>query len=172
MNRAEKERVETLRKTNVIKTMYYTRYFMVRYVVTFFFFVNLYWAIMLYLSKASAVAFLPILLGAFAGFAMWEQFRMFTTEQKEAKVSKLFFKTTIAVNSCLMILALTGQSHFLYPFFNESQASLIVIITLLTIGMLLSLWMLVKIYRIDANKDRQYVRINRYLASLKLGKHY
>lgn len=105
MNRAEKERVETLRKTNAIKTMYYTRYFMVRYVVTFFFFVNLYWAIMLYLSKASAVAFLPILLGAFAGFAMWEQFRMFTTEQKEAKVSKLFFKTTIAVNSCLMILA-------------------------------------------------------------------
>lgn len=171
MNRAEKERVEALRQTNAIKTMYYTRYFMVRYVVTFFFFVNLYWAMMLYLSKVSAVAFLPVLLVAFAGFAMWEQFRMFTTEQKEAKVSKLFFKTTIAVNSCLAIMTIAGQSINLYPFLNTSFASKMVILSLLAVGVVLSFWMLIKINRLDTNKDKQYVRINRYLESLNLSKH-
>lgn len=90
MNRAEKERVETLRKTNAIKTMYYTRYFMVRYVVTFFFFVNLYWAIMLYLSKATSAMLLLIGLGIFAGLGMWKQFRMYTTEQFEKnKIGKI-----------------------------------------------------------------------------------
>ncbi|MGT2958721.1 hypothetical protein A9Q68_04465 [Streptococcus bovimastitidis] len=174
MNTKEKDKakVEELRKTNAIKSMYYTRYFMVRYVVTFFVFANLYWGILLYLSKASATVVAPVLLGLFAALAMWEQYRMFTIEQKEAKFSKAFFKTTIAVNSCLAIMTLAGQSASLYPFFNTSFASKMVILSLLAAGALLAFWMLVKINRIDTNKDKQYVRINRYLESLNLSKHY
>ncbi|WP_245871486.1 hypothetical protein [Streptococcus penaeicida] len=47
-----------------------------------------------------------------------------------------------------------------------------VILSLLAAGALLAFWMLVKINRIDTNKDKQYVRINRYLESLNLSKHY
>lgn len=92
MNRAEKERVETLRKTNAIKTMYYTRYFMVRYVVTFFFFVNLYWAIMLYLSKASAVAFLPILLELLQDLPCGNSLECLQQSKKKQKLANYFSK--------------------------------------------------------------------------------
>ena len=172
MTKKEMERVESLRKTNAIKTMYYTRYFMVRYVVTFFFFVNLYWGVTLYLSNATSAMLLPIGLGIFAGLGMWEQFRMYTTVQKEAKKSKLLFKATIAANSCLALLTLVGQSQLLYPFFNENLSTRLFILGILVLGILISFWMLVKISRIDTNKDRQFVRINRYLASLNLSKHY
>lgn len=172
MTNKEMERVESLRKTNAIKTMYYTRYFMVRYVVTLFFFVNLYWGVTLYLSNAISAMLVPITLGIFAAFGMWEQFRMYTTEQKEAKKTKLFFKTTIAANSCLALLTLVGQSQMLYPFFNQNFSTRMFILGILALGALLSFWMLVKISRIDTNKDRQFVRINRYLASLNLSKHY
>ncbi|EGJ27776.1 hypothetical protein [Streptococcus porcinus] len=167
-----KEKMETIRQTSALKTMYYTRYFMIRYVVTFFFFTNLYWIIMLYLSKASATVFIPIVLGTFAFFAMWEQFKMYSTKQKKATVTKTFFKTTIAVNACLIVMTLAGQSYILYPFFNTSFTSRMVVTSLLALGILLSFWMLVKISHINTNKDRQYARINRYLASLKPSKHY
>ncbi|VTS16797.1 membrane protein [Streptococcus pseudoporcinus] len=72
MKTVEKEKMESLRQTSALKTMYYTRYFMIRYVVTFFFFANLYWVIMLYLSKTSAIVFIPVLLGIFAFLAIWE----------------------------------------------------------------------------------------------------
>ncbi|KHD46093.1 hypothetical protein ACVRZD_02080 [Streptococcus hongkongensis] len=172
MTRNDKKRVESFRQKNAIKTMYYTRYFLVRYVVTFFFFINLYWAVSLYLLHTLASIILPILLGLFAGVAMWEQYQMFTTEQPKAKYSKAFFKTIIAVNGCLGLLTLAGQSRVLFPFFNETFSTRLFIVGILIIGALLSFWMLVKISRIDANKDRQYVRINRYLASLNLSKHY
>lgn len=172
MKTVEKEKMESLRQTSALKTMYYTRYFMIRYVVTFFFFANLYWVIMLYLSKTSAIVFIPVLLGIFAFLAIWEQFKMYSTDQKKATVTKTFFKTTIAVNSCLLVMTLAGQSYILYPFLNTSFASRMVISSLLAVGILLSFWMLVKINRINANKDSQYARINRYLASLKPSKHY
>ena len=39
----EKRELDATRRENGIKNMYYTRYFLIRYVVAFFFFINLYW---------------------------------------------------------------------------------------------------------------------------------
>ena len=42
----EKRELDATRRENGIKNMYYTRYFLIRYVVAFFFFINLYWILM------------------------------------------------------------------------------------------------------------------------------
>lgn len=172
MSKSVIDQMENLRQTNAIKTMYYTRYFLVRYVITFYFFINLYWALTLYLSHALIAMMLPVFLGVIGIAAMWEQFRMFTTKQAEAKISKLFFRLAVAVNSCLIFATLVGKSSFFYPFFNNSFDSKMFILSMLGFGIVLAIWMLHKINQIDGNKDRQFVRINRYIASLKPSKHY
>lgn len=68
MTEKEKQELEARRKEAAIKNMYYTRYFSVRYATAFFFFANLYWMLMLYLSNASFVLLLPLLLTVIADF--------------------------------------------------------------------------------------------------------
>ncbi len=90
MTEKEKQELEVRRKEAAIKNMYYTRYFSVRYATTFFFFVNLYWVLMLYLSKAGLVLLFPLLLTVLAMLAIWEQTRMYTIHQKEAILTRFF----------------------------------------------------------------------------------
>ena len=61
MTEKEKQELEARRKEAAIKNMYYTRYFSVRYATAFFFFANLYWMLMLYLSNAGLLLLLPLI---------------------------------------------------------------------------------------------------------------
>lgn len=167
MTDAEKQKLEALRQQGALKTMYYSRYFLVRYVVTFFLLVNVNWAVLLYTSKAYWSMLLPIVLIVVGFTAVWEQFKLYTVDQPEAKATKRFLKLTIAVNALMALLAVVGQQRLFYPFFKQGQQALLVILGIVGLGTLLALWMLHKISRIDQNIDKQYHRIKRYLASLK-----
>ncbi|MGT2930459.1 hypothetical protein ACVR1G_09585 [Streptococcus dentasini] len=163
----EKVRIDGLRKENGIKNMYYTRYFLIRYAVVFFFFVNLYWLLLLLLSGKSIMSFLPILLGGMGAACMWEQYQMYTREQKTARITQSYFYLIIAVNGALILLTLLNQYRYFYPFLSNSTAAKLFIIIILALGMLISAWMLRKLNQINQKKDRQYHRIQQYLASLK-----
>lgn len=164
----EKERIEALRKENGIKNMYYTRYFLIRYVVAFFFFANLYWILMFFLSGSPTFVLIPFLLATLGAICMWEQSRMYSREQKPAIKTHFYFVTIIAVNACLILATLFNQYHYFYPFLSVSSTTKIFLLVLLSLGILLSLWMLAKLKRIAKNEDRQYYRIQQYLASIKL----
>ncbi|CAM2872225.1 membrane protein [Streptococcus agalactiae LMG 14747] len=167
MTDKEKAKLESLRQENAIKNMYYTRYFLIRYVVTFFFFINLYWLLMLYLSASFSVMVIPITLIGFSIYAMWEQSRMYTKTQKKAKVTSLLFKVQILTNGLLSILILLGKGNYLFPFFSETTNTQLFLIAMLLLGILLALWMLSKLHRIDKKADKQYRRIENYLATVK-----
>ena len=167
MKAKEKVRIEELRKTNAIKTMYYTRYFMVRYVVAFFFFINLYWALMLYLSKAYGVMVLPVSLCLLGILSMWEQFTMFTTNQKNPKFSKVFFEGILLINTFLTMGTLVGITSDFFPFFKTTWNARLTIIGMLICGIFLAGFMLYRMAIIDTKQDRQIGRIDRYLAALK-----
>lgn len=164
---ATKDKVEELRQANAVKTMYYTRYFIVRYVVAFYFFINLYWTLMLYLTESYLPMVLPLSLGLFGAATVWEQFRMFTINQKTAQVSKAFFKVSFISNSILLALTVLSAHQAFYPFLNESLQARLTLIGFLVIGLVVSTLMLHKMSIIDNQKDRQYKRISRYLMSLK-----
>ena len=116
MTEKEKQELEARRKEVAIKNMYYTRYFSVRYATAFFFFANLYWMLMLYLSNAGLLLLLPLLLTILAALAMWEQTRMYTVHQKEAILTRFFYNVSILANVVLLLLVFAGQYHFLFPF--------------------------------------------------------
>lgn len=164
---ASLDKMEALRQENAIKTMYYTRYFVVRYAVAFYFFANLYWALLLYLAEIYLPMVLPLTLLALGGLAMWEQFQMFTRDQKEARKTKLFFKATLFSNSLLLLLTALSSHQIFYPFMNGSLKARLVLAVFLAIGLGLAYGMLKKMSVIDSNKDRQHKRISRYLMSLK-----
>ena len=167
MTDKEKKELEERRKEAALKNMYYTRYFSVRYAAAAFFFVNLYWLLMLYLSNAGAVFLLPLSMAALAALAMWEQSRMFTVQQRDAKLTRLFYSLSIAFNIGLLVLVFSGHYAALYPFFSVSWTTVIFLTVLLLTGILLSLLLLAKLNRIHHNTDKQYKRIQNYLASVQ-----
>ncbi|SUN62369.1 membrane protein [Streptococcus dysgalactiae subsp. equisimilis] len=167
MTDKEKAKLEALRQENAIKNMYYTRYFLIRYVVTFFFFINLYWLLMLYLSSTFTTMVFPITLIGFSIYAMWEQARMYSKTQKKAKATSLLFKVQILANGVLSALFLIGKGNHLFPFFSETLNTQLFLIAILLLGSILAIWMLSKLHRIDKKTDKQYRRIENYLATVK-----
>lgn len=167
MKPLSREKMEELRKTNAVKSMFYTRYLVVRYTVTFFFFLNLYWALSLYLAENLVLMIWPLALLALAGLAMWEQFKMFTIDQKEAIQTKRLFQTTLISNGLALVLVALKQQAQLFPIFNHSGRAAMILGGLLVIGMAISVAILRRLVVIDNRQDRQYGRINRYLLSQK-----
>ncbi|MBZ2155464.1 hypothetical protein K1I51_02180 [Streptococcus anginosus] len=167
MTEKEKQELEARRKETAIKNMYYTRYFSVRYVTAFFFFANLYWMLMLYLSNAGLVLLLPLLLTILAALAMWEQTRMYTVHQKEATLTRFFYNVSALANVLLLLLVFAGQYHFLFPFFSISTTTVTVLTVVLSLGLLLAILMLRKLSRIHHHTDKQYKRIQEYIATVQ-----
>lgn len=162
----EKKKLDETRRENGIKNMYYTRYFLIRYVVAFFFFVNLYWILMFFSTDNVSFIVIPFFMAVFGAICMWEQSRMYSREQKPAVKTKLYFQLIIAVNIVLILATLFNQYHYFYPFLSESTTTQIFLIVMLLLGILMASWMLVKLGRINHNSDKQYYRIQQYLASL------
>ncbi|MDZ5583859.1 hypothetical protein [Enterococcus cecorum] len=162
----EKQKIESLRKENGIKNMYYTRYFLIRYVVAFFFFANLYWILMIFLSKPTVFVIIPSLLAGLGAICMWEQSRMYAKDQKPAVKTHFYFVTIIVVNSLLLIATLLDQFQYFYPFLAVNATSKTLLMGILFTGDVIAAWMLVKLHRINQKKDKQYDRIKRYLQSI------
>ena len=111
----EKRELDATRRENGIKNMYYTRYFLIRYVVAFFFFVNLYWILMFLSASQISLVIIPVLMAIFGAICMWEQSRMYSREQKPAVKTQFYFQTIIALNVILMIATLFNQYPYFYP---------------------------------------------------------
>ncbi|AXQ78627.1 hypothetical protein DDV21_005810 [Streptococcus chenjunshii] len=167
LTEAEKKKIDGLRKKNSLKSMYYTRYFLIRYVVAFFFFVNLYWLLLLSLSGAVRVAVLPLALAACGAACMWEQYQMYAEKQKPARMTWLYFQLVIIINGLLILAVFVNRYHYFYPFLAVSSTVQFLLAGVLAAGIALAAWMLAKIRRINQKKDKQYYRIQQYLATIK-----
>ena len=109
----------------------------------------------------------PVVMLAFAALTMWEQFKMFSRNQEQAKVTYRFYQTVIGVNSLLAVITLTGQIGFLFPFLLNNHQSMIVLLFIQGVGILLAGLVLSKLNRINKNVDKQYLRLKQYLATHK-----
>lgn len=167
MTDQEKALLEERRKENAIKTLFYNRYFAIRYISATYLFVNLYWAAVLYMTQDYLAMIVPVVMLAFAALTMWEQFKMFSRNQEQAKVTYRFYQTVIGVNSLLAVITLTGQIGFLFPFLLNNHQSMIVLLFIQGVGILLAGLVLSKLNRINKNVDKQYLRLKQYLATHK-----
>ena len=165
MTDQEKAIIEERRKENAIKTLFYNRYFAIRYISATYLFINLYWSVALYMTQDYLAMLVTVAMLIFAGLTMWEQFKMFTRNQEQAKITYRFYQTVIGVNAILALMTLTGQIGFLFPFLQDTQQSVIALLLIQGVGILLAVWILSKLNRINKNVDKQYLRLKQYLAA-------
>lgn len=80
----------------------------------------------------------------------------------------MLFKVQILANVTLSLLITFGWASHLFPFFSDKLNTQLFLIAMLLLGVLLAACMLTKLHRIDKKTDKQYRRIENYLATVKL----
>lgn len=83
MNYEERVLLEKNKKEQSLKSMYYNRYLLVRYVTAIFFFTNIYWLISLVISDSS-LYFLPLTLIIILILSVAEQVKIYSSPTNNA----------------------------------------------------------------------------------------
>lgn len=162
MNIAQRERIEQNRKMLSLKSMYFNRYLLVRYVTVFFFFVNMYWLISLFMSH-SPLFFIPSLLIVVLLLSIAEQVKLYSNHTNNAKYTRYCFKILLYTNMVLLLLSFFSSAFIkLYPFLIDQMGSKAFVVIMLTMGILLILSILHRLSKISRNEDKHYERIKQY----------
>ncbi|BDD39398.1 hypothetical protein [Streptococcus ruminantium] len=167
MRKKEYKKLEEYRQENVLKSMYYGRYFFIRYATVTLFFINLYWAISFIVSSMNLAVLLPAVLTCVALLGVWEQSRMFTTEQREASRTRLLYQIIIITNTFMLFLLLVNHYQYFYPFLANSEQVRVSLLVILLLGLGLAVAILQKLNKIRQGVDKQYYRIQQYLVNMK-----
>lgn len=168
MNNDQRLEYEKNRIRFSLKSMYFNRYLLVRYVTALFFFTNFYWLVSLILSKSSFYI-IPLILMGILIISVAEQVKIYSKHTNNAKYTRLSYIAMIIANVGLIVpTCLSSSFAQLYPFFvNETKSRVFVFFILIT-GILLSVIMLRRLNQIKQNIDKQYQRIKEYEKAVKI----
>lgn len=162
MKKNEKTKIEQNRKKFSVKSMYFNRYLLVRYVSALFFFANLYWMISLLISD-SPLYVIPLILMIVLVFSNAEQVKIYSNHTNNAKYTKYCYMILLFSNILLVIPTCFSPSFSqLYPFLLTQEKSKILVLSVLVAGILLSALILYRLNQIKHNEDKHYERIKSY----------
>ncbi|WP_323703155.1 hypothetical protein [Mammaliicoccus sp. Dog046] len=166
MNKETKAKIEKNRKETSLKTMYFNRFLLVRYMSALFFFTNLYWFFTLTMSR-SLLLLIPLMLMLLMIVSVAEQVRMYSRHSNHAKYTFYSFSTLFIVNVALIIMVLfTPLFQHLYPFLIDQSATRIFIIGALVAGLIISGFVMFRLNNIRQDKDWHFKRLQRYERAL------
>lgn len=167
MNKQEKNRLEEKRKQMSLKTMYFNRFLLVRYITAVFFFLNLYWFFSLVLSGTiwSVVPGITLLIII---KAIYEQFTLSASDVDDAKCTGFLFKLISIINLLVLIIVIpTALFNQLFPFLTNSITSRRFIIGITLIGLAFCVVILKRLYKIKNRTDKQLQRVKQYEQAIK-----
>ncbi|QED60128.1 hypothetical protein FUT28_02315 [Enterococcus durans] len=169
MGDAEKKQLEIEKKQFSLKIMYFNRYLIIRYLTAGFFFMNLYWLIILLVSKS---IFLIVLIGLIGLTlpAVGEQIRLYRQHQNTVPRTKRYFKWQGIMNGILCGLLFTPFYTSMFPFMVDNLYGKLGMIVFLGSGCLICALCHKRLESIQVNKDRQYQRIKTFEQAAYLGK--
>lgn len=162
MKKDEMAQIVQNRKKLSVKSMYFNRYLLVRYVSALFFFTNFYWLISLLMSDSS-LFFIPLVLIIVFVVSAAEQVKIFSSHTNNAKHTKYYFKIQLVINIILLLPTYFSSSFTqLYPFLIEKGSSKLFILAILMLGIILSAITLKRLHSIKHNEDKHFERIKEY----------
>lgn len=162
MKKDGRAQIEQNRKNFSIKSMYFNRYLLVRYVSALFFFTNLYWMISLFISDSSLYV-IPLTLMIVLIFSIVEQVKIYSKHTNDAKYTKYSYMIFLFTNILLVIPTCFSSSFTqLYPFLLNQDKSKLFVLTILIAGILLSTLILYRLNRIKHNEDKHYERMKSF----------
>lgn len=153
----EKTKVEVAHKKHEdsIKYMYFSRYLLIRYVVTIFFFTNLMWLI-ISASYGSAIGIaLALVMGIYSAIASFEQLSKMHNRKRDIPITRIYLYVQMSFNIFLAILIFTPICKAIFPFVINQDVRYF-LLALLLIGILLAALCEWRIRQILKDKDRYY----------------
>lgn len=152
----EKEQIAKIKHKDSIKYMYFSRYLMIRYIVTIFFFINLMWLIVS-VSYASVLAIIfSLIMGIYAAIASIEQLSKMHNRKKDIPITRVYFGIQALVNIILVVLMFfTPIRRSIFPFIINNSI-LYFMFGFLLIGILLCVLCEYRIRQILEDKDKYY----------------
>ncbi|MDO5516259.1 MAG: hypothetical protein Q4F66_01820 [Clostridium sp.] len=155
MDRTAKDELERARKETSLKTMYFNRFLLIRYITAGFFFANLYWFCSLIMSY-KIWALVPGMNLVFIIRAVWEQCTMFSSPIDNAEKTISAYKIIAGVNVMLVAAVLTPLFNELFPFLQNSIKSHEFILGIIFIGMIFCGITLKRLQQIKNRTDKQF----------------
>lgn len=166
MDRLEKERIEKRRQQTSLKTMYFNRFLLIRYITASFFFVNLYWFFSLIISN-TIWSLVPGVNLVFITIATFEQCVMVSSPIDNAKKTIIAYKEILIVNILLILASVTPLFNCLFPFLIISTKSYYLILGIIIIGIIFCSISLKRLEKIKNCTDKQFKYVKKYEQAIK-----
>lgn len=161
------------REKMAIKNMRFNRYFLLRYSLALFFFANLNWLVFM-LPARNAAMLLPAAMLILAIFPIQEFIKLYSSSNAvQLSKTRLYYRSQLILNSVLIIVSLhNGFYSFAFPFLNANAYGTVGLISVLTLGAVISGLCIGKLNAIAENKDRGYKLFNNFRQSMKVSETY
>lgn len=166
MDSLEKERIEKRRQQTSLKTMYFNRFLLIRYITASFFFVNLYWFFSLIISN-TIWSLVPGVNLVFITIATFEQCVMVSSPIDNAKKTIIAYKEILIVNILLILASVTPLFNCLFPFLIISTKSYYLILGIIIIGIIFCSISLKRLEKIKNCTDKQFKYVKKYEQAIK-----
>lgn len=155
-----------LKKETAIKNFHYNRFLLLRYILAGFFFTNLYWTLALFMSK-NIFILIPVILLLLTIPAIFEHAKLYgdtTTEaQNKLRYHLIYQYVQMIFNLVLLVLAITRLGYQkLFPFLANTSTAHVFIISILLVGIFMSIITVTRIKNIYIQKDRHYAHIKEF----------
>lgn len=161
------------REKMAMKNMRFNRYILLRYSLALFFFANLNWLVFMLPARSIAMV-LPIAMMVLATFSIHEFIKLYSKfNQIHLSKTRLYFRSQLALNGVLILSSLhSGFYSFTFPFLNANAYGTVGLISVLSLGAVISGLCLCKLNAIAENKDRGYKLFNNFRQSMKVSETY
>lgn len=152
-----REKTEAAKKKHEssIKYMYFSRYLLIRYVVTIFLFSNLMWFIISAYYGSRIGIFAALIMGIYSAVASFEQLSKMHNRKRDIPITRIYLYVQLAFNVFLGILLLTPLKKTIFPFVIN-QDMMYFMLAFLLIGIFLCLLCEYRIRQIIKDHDRYY----------------
>lgn len=154
----EEQKVELNKKkhANNIRYLYFSRYMFLRYVVTIFFFTNLFWFVFDFQYHTAIGAIFSFAIFVYSAVAAFEQLtRLHQHKKNDVPITRIYMIVQGIFNVILCVILFTPFHTKLFPFLTDENMNLVMVAFLL-IGVILCVLCEYKIYKINRNEDRYY----------------
>lgn len=165
MTDIEKKEFEKNKNKTSIRSMYFNRFLLIRYLTAGYFFANMYWFILL-AGYHKPAAIIPALLLIGSIFVIVEQVKKYYDRGNDVPHAFRYYWVQLFVNLILIGISYTPMFSAIFPFVRPSGVNFMV--SVLLIGVIGCLVLERKIYNISNGKDKSLSRIKDYRNSINL----
>ncbi|MDM8276869.1 PTS cellobiose transporter subunit IIA [Lactobacillus gallinarum] len=151
----EKAEVARTKHRESIKYMYFSRYLMIRYIVTIFLFCNLMWFIISAYYGSRFGIFAALIMGVYSAVASFEQLSKMHNRKRDIPITRIYLYVQMIVNALLTVGLFTPLKKMIFPFVINNDI-LYFMAAFLLIGIVLAALCEFRIHQILNDKDRYY----------------